>query len=198
MSLLLDALIVYLGADFISGLFHWIEDTYLEHSATNPYIRYVATLNEEHHEKPNQFTQCHPMENIVTSLPIYTVAMIVGVILPWKYFGMTCHTVFVLTVMFTFALFANIFHRFCHTTPPTIVRWLQVLRVLQTPQHHNVHHFTEKAKIPRLAKGAYYCVIGNVMNPLLEYIRFWRVLERFIHFTTGFKPLWYDNQVTIK
>ena len=49
------------------------------------------------------------------------------------------------------------------------ITWLQRLRLLQTPQHHAVHHTNPK--------DVRYCPITNAVNPVLDTLHFWTGLE---------------------
>ena len=67
---------------------------------------------------------------------------------------------------------SNQIHKWSHRTRrengPIIVA-LQQARVLQTPAHHASHH--------RGGKDTSYCVITNIVNPVLDALDFWRGLE---------------------
>ncbi|GIS27531.1 MAG: hypothetical protein CM15mP128_2900 [Methanobacteriota archaeon] len=57
----------------------------------------------------------------------------------------------------------NTVHRWAHSTPRDLhwmIRALQKARVIQTPQHHALHH-----GLPRVT---HYCAFTNWMNPVLE------------------------------
>ena len=67
---------------------------------------------------------------------------------------------------------ANEFHKWAHQSHrerPVIATWLQKVRILQTPAQHAKHHCQNK--------DSHYCVITNLVNPVLEELRFWRMLE---------------------
>jgi ubiquitin-conjugating enzyme E2 variant len=51
---------------------------------------------------------------------------------------------------------------------------------LQSPRHHGRHHSG--------AKDSYYCVVTNVLNPVLEKVNFWRRLETVVEHATGKAP----------
>ena len=70
---------------------------------------------------------------------------------------------------------ANQVHKWAHMSVgsvPKVVRWLQAGRVLQTPAHHNRHHGGRR--------DTHYCVVTNVLNPVLDSIGFWRALEELV------------------
>ena len=77
----------------------------------------------------------------------------------------------------------NTVHRWAHSTPRDLhwmIRALQKARVIQTPQHHALHH-----GLPRVT---HYCAFTNWMNPVLERLRFWRGAEWCIATLTGIYP----------
>ena len=50
-----------------------------------------------------------------------------------------------------------------------IIKFLQKHKIIQTPRHHMKHH------VPPFDRD--YCVMTNLVNPILEKIHFWRFLE---------------------
>jgi ubiquitin-conjugating enzyme E2 variant len=58
-----------------------------------------------------------------------------------------------------------------------IVAFLQDYRILQTPHQHALHHTDPK--------NTHYCPITNLLNPVLELIRFWPALEALVQAVTG-------------
>jgi len=50
-----------------------------------------------------------------------------------------------------------------------IISLLQDLRLVQTPQHHAIHHADPK--------NVHYCPVTNFLNPILDRARFWDALE---------------------
>ncbi|MBC7779749.1 MAG: hypothetical protein H7125_06525 [Proteobacteria bacterium] len=44
------------------------------------------------------------------------------------------------------------------------------MHLLQTPREHARHHQGDK--------NTHYCTVTNLLNPVLEHLRFWRTLER--------------------
>ena len=67
-----------------------------------------------------------------------------------------------------------------HSKPSFIVRFLQKSGMVLSHEHHHKHH-----------QGNFdtsYCIINGWMNPFLEYIDFWRRMEKLITFVTGAQP----------
>lgn len=94
-------------------------------------------------------------------------AVIVGV--AWGLDRLTWH-------VWVFALLgghANQLHKWTHMPQrerPALVRVLQDAHVLQGARHHAGHHGG--------AKDTRYCVVTEVLNPVLDGVGFWRGLER--------------------
>jgi hypothetical protein len=68
---------------------------------------------------------------------------------------------------------ANQIHKWAHITryenKPKIIGWLQKMYVLQRTSHHGQHH--------RKPNNSHYCTVTNVLNPVLDRVKFWRGLE---------------------
>jgi ubiquitin-conjugating enzyme E2 variant len=81
-----------------------------------------------------------------------------------------------------FGVNANQVHKWSHRSDaengPVIVMF-QRLGLLQTPSHHAGHHVGQKA--------SRYCVLTNVLNPFLDWCRFWRGLELVLDKLFGLK-----------
>jgi hypothetical protein len=59
------------------------------------------------------------------------------------------------------------------------VAWLQRAQVLQTTRHHSRHHQGQR--------NTHYCVISNLLNPVLEEVQLWVRIERAIERLTGIR-----------
>ena len=74
----------------------------------------------------------------------------------------------VFTSFFLFA--ANQFHKWAHADqPPRFARFLQRWHLILPPTHHAVHHAAPHDK--------YYCITVGWLNPILSWMRFFRILE---------------------
>ena len=60
-----------------------------------------------------------------------------------------------------------------------IISFLQDIRILQTGKHHARHHTDPK--------NSHYCTITNILNPVLDGVRFWDGLEWLLAKTIGLK-----------
>jgi ubiquitin-conjugating enzyme E2 variant len=150
----------WLSADFLSGLWHWIEDRYFEEQW--PIIgKHIAKPNTLHHAQPTAFLdQGYFSRNWTTFLPAAAVALVVAVIWGW------CWTLLILA----FVSQANEVHAFAHRRVQwRWIRGLQEFGLFQSPRHHAVHH-----KDPFNVK---YCVMSDWVNPILDAVRFWQACE---------------------
>ena len=171
MYIVLEIFIVVLVVDFVSGVLHWFEDSF-----GNPEWPITGALitapNILHHHRPTAFTRNSWLKSaqvlIFLGAVIIAVAWICGV-LNWQ------------VLMFVaIGVNANEIHKWNHlpkSKRSKLVVALQKLRLLQTPQHHGRHHAG--------AKDTYYCVITNMVNPVLEAVCFWRRLEWVVEYLFG-------------
>lgn len=146
-------------ADFLSGAFHWWEDRLL---TTDGFLfgEIIAKPNQLHHDKPKAMTlNSFWSRNLVVMVPSAICLGVSGYFLGlgWWSFGF-----FVLA-------FSNEIHNNTHRRPGKFVRILQDTGLLQSTAHHAGHHRGQHAER--------YCVVTNFLNPILDGIRFWRVLE---------------------
>lgn len=161
---------VVLLADFLSGLVHWWEDAYAHPEM--PLMRQVAHNNLMHHYKPRDFLRKNWWQSsadlLVIGLLIVLVAVWLGELNIW------------VCLFVGLAVNANQIHKWAHQNrqeKPWIVSKLQDWRILQTPREHARHHSGEK--------NSHYCAITNLLNPVLEWLKFWLILEKVIAKTTG-------------
>ncbi len=171
MQIILDVFIVVLAVDFGSGVLHWLEDSY-----GNPEWPLTGALitapNILHHHHPTAFTKHSWLKSaeVILFLGIVVLgAAWVSGMLTWQ-----------VLLFVAIGVNANEIHKWNHlpkSKRSKLVVALQEFRLLQTPQHHGRHHAA--------SKDTNYCVITNMVNPVLEAVRFWRRLERAIEFLFG-------------
>jgi plasmanylethanolamine desaturase len=157
-------------ADFLSGLAHWIEDSYF--SPETPLIGPTVRKNILHHSQPQLFVG-NPWHVTIRSSLFWAISTAV-VLYALGFLGP------VWVGALGLAVFANQIHKWSHMNglaAPRVIRWLQTSRVLQTPMHHNRHHGGDR--------NTHYCVVTNILNPVLDATGFWRALEIAIHRVTG-------------
>lgn len=152
----------WLIADFVAGVFHWIEDRYL---------RVDWPIIGEHIAKPNELHHVHPQAFLAGNYWIRNWTTIVPAMLGF-FFAWLFGAPFWLLLVFVFLTQANEIHAFGHMQGK-VPRWVSVLQetgILQSARHHALHH-----KSPNRVR---YCVMSNLLNPILDAIGFWSALER--------------------
>jgi hypothetical protein len=169
----------YLLADFVSGIVHWAGDTVGDE--TTPVLGpHFVTPFRQHHVDPKAITRHDFIEtngnNCIVSLPILGV---VATVLPRE-----TGTAFYLCATVAFLAFwvfcTNQFHKWAHADdPPRIARFLQRWCLILSPDHHDIHHAAPHDK--------YYCITVGWMNPILTWVRFFRLLERMLG---AVRPTW--------
>lgn len=165
MLILIKAFLVTLLADFVSGVVHWLEDVYAKPGM--PLVHNIAVNNELHHKKPRAFL----VKNWWQSSYDVVIASVIILLIAWWMDALT----WPLALFAVLTANANQIHKWAHQSTREkhpIVTTLQRLRILQTPRHHARHHSGQK--------NSHYCVMTNLLNPVLERIQFWRCLERVI------------------
>lgn len=163
MAVAVDIILVILLVDFVSGLLHWLEDSYGRPEW--PLTGWLVTIpNIIHHHRPTYFTK-HSWLRSAQVLIVLGSAILVSAwlldLLSWQ-----------VLLFVAIGMNANEIHKWNHlprSRRNSFVVLLQELRLLQTPEHHARHHGG--------TKDSHYCVITNVLNPVLERLGFWRLLE---------------------
>ena len=164
--MLVQVVCLYLLADVIGGVLHWAEDT-LGRLETPVWGRLFVKPNILHHESPAAMLEARWLRS--NGLTITIAALVVGLVsvnhgMSWQ-----------LLVLGLFGAMNQQVHRFAHARRsdlPRAVVLLQNLKVFQDARHHWVHH--------RKPNNRYFCVMSPLMNPLLEKIGFWFLLERLL------------------
>jgi ubiquitin-conjugating enzyme E2 variant len=168
---ILQAAGIWLLTDFLSGLFHWLEDAY-----GNPYWplfgRHVTKPNILHHYIPRAFvTNSWFLSSrllILICTSIVVVTLTIGVF-NWM-----------VAMAVLIGVNANQVHKWSHRTRHEngwLITLLQRAKLIQSPSHHHRHHI--------FGKDSHYCVLTDFLNPILDRVRFWRGLEWLIALTTG-------------
>ena len=166
-------------ADFVSGVVHWVADTW--GSPELPIIgQALIRPFREHHVDQKEITRHDFVETNGNNCFISIGPAVGGALVPL----VDALNVFVATAIFSvtlWVLFTNQFHKWAHLdSPPRWVALLQRLNLVLPPDHHTVHHTAPYAK--------YYCITVGWLNEPLYRVRFFQVLERIITVTTGLVP----------
>ena len=158
-------------ADFLSGLFHWLEDAY--GCEDWPIVgRFVTQANVIHHFDPRHFTHHSWFESAKVLLVLVTLGLSISYvagILNW------------MTLLLAFlGVNAIEVHKWAHRTRAEngpFISFLQKARIIQSPSHHARHHQRDK--------NTNNCVLTNYLNPILDKTGYWRGLEWLIFRLTG-------------
>jgi ubiquitin-conjugating enzyme E2 variant len=167
----------YLLADFLGGVFHWFEDTYLPYCTKVPFLSGIAKSNEMHHYYPRLIVNRKWYQNIYeTFLITLTFFVIFCFTLSYKIWKNYWIFIFTLLIISTFL---NILHKFAHMRDcetHAIVKAFQFFGLIQKHEYHAVHHEGADQR---------YCVLSVYLNPILDTIHFWRGVEHIILLVTG-------------
>jgi len=171
----------FLAADLVSGLVHWLADTW-----GSPDLPVVGPALirpfRHHHVDPLDITRHDFVEtngaNCLISLPVAVFSLLLALYVdgPLAQFSATFLGSMVVWVMGT-----NQFHKWAHAErPPTPVVLLQRLHLILAPRHHAVHHAAPYARN--------YCITVGWWNPVLSALGLFPRLERLITRATGHLP----------
>ena len=154
-----------LAADFITGVMHWAEDTWLCLGRSELLDRWIVRDNIEHHRMPGKIRQGTYLQTNGVSIALSLVVIAILALChahAWQGYAIALLT-----------SHANHIHKWAHSSRVRpVVAWLQTIGLLQSRTQHAKHH-----KAP-YAGG--FCAMTNYLNPILDRIHFWRALEAVI------------------
>jgi len=168
-------------ADFVSGLAHWIADTWgnLETPVIgNTFIRSFR----EHHLEPVAMTHHDFIEtngdNCLLTLPL--LAAICYLPIQPNNLNDLFLVSFILSLCF-WVMLTNQIHKWSHThRPPRFVSLLQETGIILSKRDHNKHH--------QIPFDRNYCITNGWLNGWLTSMGFWRRMEEAITALTGAIP----------
>ena len=169
----------YVIADFMSGLIHWLFDTW--GSVDTPVLgRSFIRPFREHHWDEKAITRHDFIEtngnNCLASLPVLLGACFIS---PTTGIGIFAAAFLLFTSLSVVA--TNQFHKWAHIEKPgRFVELLQKGHLILPSGHHRVHHAAPYQ--------THYCITTGWLNPLLSSTDFYRRMERAITTLTGAKP----------
>ncbi len=166
-------------ADFMSGLVHWLADTWGREDFPVLGPRFLKPFRV-HHVTPTSFVECGFMDTngdtALIGIPFLLSIFAWPLGTTW---GFTAASF--LLAFCAFALPTNQIHQWAHTlNPPRFVTLLQRLRLILPPKSHQYHHVG--------THDGNYCITSGCCNQILERIQFFRTLEWIVESWTGFKP----------
>ena len=181
---IISAVLGYLLADFMSGLVHFLGDSF--GTVRTPIFGPTFIFPfREHHVDPDDITRHGFIEtnghNCLVSLPVMIVMHYL--LLPIAITSATASLAFATGLFLILGVFAtNQFHKWAHMKrPPALIAFLQKYRLILSPTHHKVHHTSPFER--------YYCITTGWLNLLLEKARFFPATKWvFSHIPFFIKP----------
>ena len=156
--------ILFLFADLATGIFHFLVDQYgvMNGKVMTKSVNFLLL----HHDDPqNIVTQTYWQLNgrvYIASFFIFGISLFFGFY--WE-----------LLLFLLFCSNGNMIHKWSHfkkSKTPVIISQLQRLKIIQDHDHHIKHH--------NGLFNANYCVMSNILNPILERIYFWAFIIFFL------------------
>lgn len=161
-------------ADLLSGIVHWFEDTYGDPKW--PIIgKTIIEPNIVHHTDPLKFTRASFWKRNRGVIGVMLVFAGVFTLAGWI-------NVLTVTALLVGTL-ANEAHRWAHLRRdelPKLIRALQHVGILQSQQHHWAHH--------RQGFNTHYCTITNMLNPTIDGLKLFRIVEGIIEGLFQIRP----------
>lgn len=176
--LLLVLLAALPAADFVSGLVHWLADSWGHEEMPWVGPRLLKPFRV-HHRTNVPLLECATLECLGDTAMIQ-VPPLLGLLLvpPTGVAGvLTC----VIACTALVSLPTNLIHQWAHAPePPPLARWLQRYGLILSKEAHDRHH--------RAPHTVAYCVTFGWLNPLLDALRFFRALEWTVTAICGARP----------
>jgi len=171
-------LAAYFLADFITGIGHWLTDTYFNKNfklflylgSYGKKADEIIKKNSCHHIYLKEFKQ-NWFNNITFAMCGLLVNFIINYYFKWT-FDMS--NIF----MWSLICCTNAIHRSHYQSyidKPFIILVLQYFRLIQNGEHY----------ITNKNQNSNYCIITPYLNYFLDKYRFWRILEKIIEKITG-------------
>jgi ubiquitin-conjugating enzyme E2 variant len=173
------------AADFVSGIVHWLADTWGSEKFPILGPRFIRPFRV-HHVTPTSFLECNFFDTNGDTCLIAIPVLLSFFALPLD----TSWGISVLTFGVCFCAFAiptNQIHQWAHMPqPPRWVKLLQSYGLILSNEEHSRHH--------TLPYAGYYCITTGFCNRWLERIYFFRGLECLITTMTGIPPRLEEQQ----
>jgi len=183
------ALCALVGADFVSGMFHWAADTWGTPDTPLAGKVFVRPFREHHLDQlaitRHDFIEVNG-NNCLISIPIAAAMHFI----PFTAVRVDLSLLVALLGTFLLWIFAtNQFHKWAHMErAPLVARHLQRLRLILPPEHHQLHHAAHH--------DTHYCITVGWLNGPLHRVGFFVALERLISSLTGLRPR-RDSEVVV-
>ncbi len=174
-------LAAYLAADLVSGLVHFVGDSF--GTVDTPWLGRTFVLPfRSHHDRPQEICAHDFVETNGNNAFAALFALVPAVTyLPAREGGAAALLGLFVLVFTVTVLLTNQIHKWAHVRrPPRLVRALQRAGVLLSPERHRPHHLRPH--------GRGYCVTSGLFNAVLDPIGFFPALERGIRAALRLEP----------
>jgi len=152
-------IVAYLATDFINGFVHmWMDNNNDYDSAIGPlvavfHLHHKAPAYRSHHPLAIYFFESGSKNWLVVYLGL--------VILAQQAFSLPASLSFILASVGVLSSVAELSHYWCHNSSHPIIRGLQRVGILLSPEHHEVHHSRD---------NTHYAFLNGATDPLLNFI----------------------------
>lgn len=176
---LLAIALAWIAADLVSGVVHWLADTWGSEEFPILGPRFIRPFRV-HHNTPTSFLECNFFDTngdtCLIAIPFLASLFLLSPESTLGLVGLSFGVFFC-----TFAIPTNQIHQWAHMpNPPRWVSKLQQYRIVLSSEEHARHH--------TLPYEGHYCITSGFCNYWLERIHFFRGLEWFITSITGIPP----------
>ncbi len=163
-----------LEADLLSGVVHWAFDTWgTSHTAVVGPLA-IRTFREHHTDEKAMLAHDF-VETNGHNFALSAVVCAGGWFAGTPFMGLS------LLAAAIFVSMTSQIHKWAHTErPPAIVRALQRMNVILSPEHHRGHHEDRHTRN--------YCITTGWLDAPLGLLHAWRALEALIVRLTGARP----------
>ncbi|CAG2173645.1 unnamed protein product [Oppiella nova] len=174
-----------ISADFLSGLVHWMADTWGSVELTVVGQAFIRPFRE-HHIDPTAITRHDFIEtngdNFMAIIPGLVYLLYFFRSNEYKIICLNYNWICYLFLLAIFVAMTNQIHQLSHIYGPLPVwiLFLQDMHIILPRKHHRIHHISPHE--------TYFCITTGWLNFPLEIIHFWSALELIIQSITGCKP----------
>lgn len=168
-------------ADLISGIGHWLLDTWGSED-TRLIGASILRAFRVHHSHPHDILD-RSFVDLNGEIALIAAPLLSGASLLPLESVLQCFGVTVLLSCCGVGMFTNQFHKWAHMTnpaPPWPIRALQRARLILPPEHHAQHHVAPSI--------GHYCITAGWWDSLLGRLRLFELLERLVTAATGIRP----------
>ncbi|KAL6544461.1 hypothetical protein OROMI_023323 [Orobanche minor] len=170
------ALLAYLLADLVSGIFHWAADNY--GSAQTPFFGTRIETFRAHHQHPSDITKYETARIVYTMAAVNTI-----VVTPFCVFSDNPVLLGFIGVFAGCSMFSIKFHIWAHLPKkklPPLATALQAAGILIRQSQHIPHH--------RPPYNSTYCTVSGICNRVLDEWKVFVGMEAALFYLTGVRP----------